>query len=65
MRRGYDRVTEFKSIFQMESVLKIADIKANAYAMPFASPSYPKGPYHFVNREFFNYFLSYRRKKTA
>jgi acetoacetate decarboxylase len=38
--------------------LKIADIKANAYSMPFASPSFPKGPYHFVNREFF--IISYR-----
>ena len=41
-----------------ESDLKIADIKANAYSMPFASPSYPRGPYHFVDREFF--IISYR-----
>jgi len=38
--------------------LKIADIKANAFAMPFVSPSYSKGPYHFVNREFL--IISYR-----
>lgn len=25
----------------------------HAYAMPFSSPSYPKGPYRFINREFF------------
>lgn len=42
----------------LESDLKIADIKANAYSMPFVNPSFPKGPYHFVNREFF--IISYR-----
>jgi acetoacetate decarboxylase len=51
-------VTGIQSLFQLESVLNIADIKANAYSMPFASPSYPKGPYHFVNREFL--IISYR-----
>jgi acetoacetate decarboxylase len=38
--------------------MKIADIRANAYSMPFVSPSFPKGPYHFVNREFL--IISYR-----
>ena len=38
--------------------MKIADIRANAYSMPFVSPSFPRGPYHFVNREFF--IISYR-----
>ena len=38
--------------------MKISDIKANAYSMPFVSPSFPKGPYHFVNREFL--IISYR-----
>lgn len=38
--------------------MKIADIRANAYSMPFVNPSFPKGPYHFVNREFF--IISYR-----
>ena len=31
---------------------KIA-VKEQAFAMPLMCPSYPKGPYHFVNREFF------------
>jgi len=30
-----------------------AQIRKNAFAMPFSSPSYPRGPYHFVNREYF------------
>jgi len=33
--------------------MKIADIKNQAFAMPLTRPSYPKGPYRFVNREFF------------
>ena len=28
-------------------------IRKNAFAMPFCSPSYPRGPYRFINREFF------------
>lgn len=47
-----------RPLFCLESDLKIADIKANAYSMPFVSPSYPKGPYHFVDREFL--IISYR-----
>lgn len=43
--------------------MKIADIKANAYSMPFVNPSYPKGPYHFVNREFL--IISYRTDLDA
>ena len=41
-----------------ELALKIADIRANAYSMPFISPAFPKGPYRFVNREFF--IITYR-----
>jgi len=33
--------------------MKIADIKKQAFAMPLTSPSYPRGPYRFINREFF------------
>jgi acetoacetate decarboxylase len=29
-----------------------SQVKKNAFAMPFWSPSYPKGPYRFINREF-------------
>ena len=32
--------------------MKISDIKANAFAMPLTSPAFPRGPYHFKNREF-------------
>jgi acetoacetate decarboxylase len=30
-----------------------AEIIEKAFAMPFTQPAYPKGPYRFVNREFF------------
>jgi acetoacetate decarboxylase len=33
--------------------MKLADVRRNAFAMPLTSPSYPKGPYRFINREFF------------
>jgi acetoacetate decarboxylase len=29
-----------------------AEVKEKAFAMPIASPSYPRGPYRFINREF-------------
>lgn len=29
------------------------DVKKNAFAMPFSCPSYPRGPYRFIDREFF------------
>ncbi|HSX20622.1 MAG TPA: acetoacetate decarboxylase [Gammaproteobacteria bacterium] len=29
-----------------------SEIEKNAFAMPFTRPSYPKGPYRFINREF-------------
>ncbi|ASQ46640.1 acetoacetate decarboxylase [Legionella clemsonensis] len=29
-----------------------SQIRENAFAMPFASPSYPRGPYRFINREY-------------
>ncbi|MDI9818124.1 MULTISPECIES: acetoacetate decarboxylase [unclassified Legionella] len=29
-----------------------AHIRENAFAMPFCSPSYPRGPYRFINREY-------------
>ncbi|WP_412754070.1 acetoacetate decarboxylase [Legionella londiniensis] len=28
------------------------DVRTTAFAMPLTSPSYPKGPYRFINREF-------------
>lgn len=32
--------------------MKEADVIENAFAMPLASPAYPRGPYRFINREF-------------
>ncbi|MBI2791319.1 MAG: acetoacetate decarboxylase [Gammaproteobacteria bacterium] len=33
--------------------MKKEDIIENAFSMPFTRPAYPKGPYRFINREFF------------
>lgn len=43
--------------------MNIADLKAKAFAMPLTSPSYPQGPYRFVNREFL--IISYRTDMDA
>ena len=32
--------------------MKIADVRANAFAMPLNNPAYPRPPYKFYNREF-------------
>ena len=33
--------------------MKAAEVKKKAFAMPLTSPAYPRGPYRFINREFF------------
>lgn len=33
--------------------MKIDEVAKKAFAMPLMSPSYPKGPYRFINREYF------------
>ena len=38
--------------------MKAEDIRKNAYAMPFANPAYPVGPYKFYNREYL--IITYR-----
>ena len=38
--------------------MKIADVRKSAFAMPLTSPSYPPGPYKFVNREYM--IITYR-----
>ena len=38
--------------------MKIANVKARAFAMPLMNPAYPRGPYKFYGREFV--ILSYR-----
>ncbi len=39
------------------------DVRRTAWAMPLTSPSYPRGPYRFVNREFL--VISYRTDTAA
>ncbi|ASJ75672.1 acetoacetate decarboxylase [Granulosicoccus antarcticus] len=43
--------------------MKEEDVIRNAFAMPLTSPSYPRGPYRFVNREFF--IITYRTDMDA
>ncbi|MBK9078825.1 MAG: acetoacetate decarboxylase [Hyphomicrobium sp.] len=43
--------------------MKIDDVKKTAFAMPLTSPSYPPGPYRFINREFF--IITYRTDPEA
>jgi acetoacetate decarboxylase len=39
-------------------IMKIADVRANAFAMPLTNPAYPRGPYRFHDREFI--IITYR-----
>ena len=43
--------------------MKINDVRQRAFAMPLTSPSYPPGPYRFVDREFF--VITYRTDPEA
>lgn len=43
--------------------MKIAAVRKAAYSMPLTSPSYPRGPYRFINREFMN--IVYRTDPDA
>ena len=43
--------------------MKIVDVRKSAFAMPLTSPSYPPGPYRFVNREFL--IVTYRTDPEA
>lgn len=43
--------------------MKISDVRKNAFSMPLTSPSYPPGPYRFVNREFL--IITYRTDPEA
>jgi len=38
--------------------MKAEDIRKEAFAMPFANPAYPRGPYRFYNREYL--IITYR-----
>src|SRR5476651_1947190 len=33
--------------------MEMTDLKKSAFSMPLMAPSYPRGPYQFINREFF------------
>jgi acetoacetate decarboxylase len=50
-------------IAKEDGSMKIADVKANAFAMPLTSPAFPRGPYRFVNREFL--VITYRTDPDA
>ena len=43
--------------------MNIADVKSRAFAMPLTNPSYPRGPYRFVDREYF--IITYRTDPEA
>ena len=43
--------------------MKIEDVVRNAFAMPLTSPSFPPGPYRFVNREYL--IITYRTDPKA
>lgn len=43
--------------------MKIDDVRKNAFAMPLTSPSFPRGPYRFVDREFL--IVTYRTDPDA
>lgn len=43
--------------------MKIADVKARAFAMPLTSPAFPPGPYRFINREYL--IITYRTDREA
>jgi acetoacetate decarboxylase len=43
--------------------MKRAVVKSSAFAMPLTNPSYPRGPYRFVNREYL--IISYRTDPDA
>jgi len=43
--------------------MKIDDVKRRAFAMPLTSPSFPPGPYRFIDREFM--VIAYRTDMDA
>ncbi|HXQ50193.1 MAG TPA: acetoacetate decarboxylase [Stellaceae bacterium] len=43
--------------------MKIEDVKRTAFAMPLTSPSFPRGPYRFVDREYL--VITYRTDPAA
>src|ERR1700751_5747237 len=45
------------------AIMKIEDVRKNAYSMPLTNPAFPPGPYRFFNREFF--VITYRTDPEA
>ena len=43
--------------------MKISDVRKRAFAMPLTSPSYPPGPYRFIDREYM--IITYRTDPEA
>jgi acetoacetate decarboxylase len=43
--------------------MKLAEVRANAFAMPLTNPAYPRGPYKFYDREFV--VITYRTDPDA
>jgi len=43
--------------------MKISEVRETAFAMPLTSPSFPRGPYRFVNREYV--IITYRTDMDA
>lgn len=43
--------------------MKISDVRESAFAMPLTSPSYPPGPYRFIDREYM--IITYRTDPDA
>ena len=43
--------------------MNLSDIKATAFAMPLTNPAFPRGPYHFRDREFL--IITYRTERDA
>src|SRR5216684_8278432 len=44
-------------------MMKIDDVRRNAYSMPLTNPAFPPGPYRFYNREYF--VITYRTDPEA
>ncbi len=53
-------VNNYEPLLNTEKDLKMREeeILERAFAMPLTSPSYPRGPYRFVNREYL--IITYR-----
>ena len=45
------------------TLMKIADVRKRAFAMPLTSPAFPPGPYRFVDREYL--IITYRTDRDA